>query len=205
MKALYLHFTGGPYHIATAVEQPSIEGGVSAQIYWRVTKETENGRDKYKIACTNNEVEASNFYLKPFKCKYFLIATDPEDPRMGKNGSGTAVAHRASSHSTPSTAYVYKPQRFIRVEGEELLAEIIFDKKKSAFKLKSPYDKKSRIPLSTSQWLPESTLGSRPYFILPRGFTFRTKRVDTRSDRVACYTTEETSDQLLILKQGHKT
>ena len=75
--------TGGPYHIATAEEQPALrKGGARGRLYWRVKVEDTLAENvTYQITCTNDLKKASNFYLKPFEEKYFLIATDPEDPR----------------------------------------------------------------------------------------------------------------------------
>ena len=78
-------FLGGPYYIATAVEQPPLNGGTRAQLYWRVEvsklKDDESTL-QYRITCTDDFEKACNFYLKPFEEKYFLIATDPEDTRI---------------------------------------------------------------------------------------------------------------------------
>ena len=172
-------------------------------------------RSGYQVDCTSKSEYATNFYLKPFEGKYFVIATDPEDPCMG-------AGRRASSNSQSVRAYTRAPQRYVHVTKDKLSARMVIDKKTAVFKLKSPHalDRKSHHPLSKSQWLPESTLGSQPYYILRRGSSFPStkskfmtveKDEKGRQENNPLYGTithkpgDDISSQLFILVPGHPT
>lgn len=199
--------------IETAEEQP-----LRGRIYWRVKVDGE----KYKVVGTSSPSLATNFYLKPFREKYFVIATDPEDPRIAKqldantvHKTETTASSRASHNSHAIRAYARTPQRFIHVTADkQLMGELVIDRKMGAFKLGSPHDRKSYHPLSRSHWLPESTLGSQPYYIKLQESSFRSPSTVLCGDYtsggnmpVTCQHSKDsrTHNQLFILEPGHPT
>ena len=260
-----------------------LEEGTRGRLYWRVKPDDSTLPPSYQITYTPDpEKEASNFYLKPFEENYFLIATDPEDPRTANQlkkkklkattsqpavnpevshtsnqpklenqstatdtedphtpnqpktddpskattsqpGTDPEVSHmpnqskmenqptaadtedphtpnqpkiddpsKATATSPANSAgpkdqhtlnqphYARAPQRFVYMnpKNKHLSVKMVIDKKKSAFKLKDPHSRLTQS-LSKSQWLPEAALGSQPYFIQPRGSSYRHKLVLT--------------------------
>ena len=151
------------------------------RLYWRVCRKecpqkTGTTRFTYPIECKaiTKPEEASNFYLKPLSqgrsCeRYFYIVTDPEDDIK----SSDEVEPEHGDDQAPSKRNeVYEPQRYIQINPhtKHLEAELVVRKHKphSAFKLKNPQDDLT-YSLSRSHWLPEASLGSRPYIICCEG------------------------------------
>ena len=140
-------------------------------------------RFTYPIECKaiTEPEEASNFYLKPCKSseKYFYIVTDPEDDvksnvevkQQASLPKSEPQATRGAQESTKNEQ-VCEPQRYIQINAEtnhlEAVLVIRQHKDHSAFKLKNPQDDMT-YSLSRSHWLPEASLGSRPYIICCEG------------------------------------
>ena len=159
------------------------------RLYWRVCrkedpKKTGTMRFTYPIECKaiTEPEEASNFYLKPCKSceRYFYIVTDPEDDIKSSNevqpkhhaSAVEAEPEHGDDQASTKRNEVCEPQRYIQInpDTKRLEAELVVRKHKphSAFKLKNPQDDLT-YSLSRSHWLPEASLGSRPYIICCEG------------------------------------
>ena len=162
------------------------------RLYWRVCRKecpqkTGTTRFTYPIECKaiTKPEEASNFYLKPLSqgrsCeRYFYIVTDPEDDIKSSDevepkhqaSAATAEPEHGDDQAPSKRNEVYEPQRYIQINPhtKHLEAELVVRKHKphSAFKLKNPQDDLT-YSLSRSHWLPEASLGSRPYIICCEG------------------------------------
>ena len=143
--------------------------------------------NRYKILCTANKEEASNFYMKPIvQCghdKYFWIITDPEDhdskPQAdeGYDKSLVSPLEPQSDKCVPQSKRNREPPRHVSAYDNSLVVELNINPhsaKKSAFKLKNPRDDQT-YPLQKSHWLPEALHGSQPYLIGREGKPFRSR------------------------------
>ena len=203
---------GGPFHIASAMSQFCPRSEQRQKQFWMVNEVLRKRwcfcgavKSTFKVTCTPDANEASNFYLKQEisnKQSYFYLATDTNDPR----------------HKPPNTSY---PQYFLHVKGKKPKGLSFVVKRFAQFRL---FDREDLTPVSLpqSKWVPDRVLGSQPYLILPqlklrekiksrtskkpltlqfsrrRGrFSIRKMKLKQSSDRVAA--------QLFVLEPGHKT
>lgn len=203
-----------------------VDEELKKRFYWRVDP------DNYDIKTTSDISKASNFYIKPFVRniggeKYFHIVTDPEDVPTGQKTDPSTVetSHDTelqevlddTSNNIQESEERYEPKRYVTVEKgppESLCADFVIKKKKrnTAFKLKNLVDDVT-YPLSRSQWLPESSLGSQPYVICREGQSFhwgmKTVYLDKDKDQVT-YTEKNREEKnydsrLFILEHGRVT
>lgn len=127
---------GGPYHIATA-EKQLLPGKTRGRVYWKVVPDGEDEL-QYRIGCTSDRDVASNFYLKPFEGKYFLIATDPEDLNSRKEEESTAT-NQPSDCSTPAAGGVSTDAGNCSLSLSGSDANEVADKHKASAKVSQTY------------------------------------------------------------------